>query len=60
MIAVAQEEGTQVALSLSDPFWVEVHRDELESLLDRVDLLFANEQEACGLEGGVGDWKSRN
>jgi fructokinase len=50
-IAVAQEGGTQVALSLSDPFWVEVHRDQLDSLLDQVDLLFANEQEACGMVG---------
>src|SRR5262249_37393966 len=50
-IAVAQDAGTQVALSLSDPFWVEVHRDELDRLLDQVDLLFANEQEACGMAG---------
>ncbi len=50
-IALAQASGTQVALSLSDPFWVELHRAALDSLLDRVDLLFANEQEACGMVG---------
>ena len=33
------------------PFWVELHRGELDSLLDRVDMLFANEQEACGMAG---------
>ena len=38
-----------VALSLSDPAWVGLHRKELDAVLDRVDLLFANEQEACGL-----------
>jgi sugar/nucleoside kinase (ribokinase family) len=50
-IAVARETGTKVALSLSDPYWVELHGDELASLLDEVDLLFANEQEACGITG---------
>jgi sugar/nucleoside kinase (ribokinase family) len=40
-----------VALSLSDPYWVELHGAELAGLLDRVDLLFANEQEACGIVG---------
>jgi fructokinase len=50
-IAVARQAGTAVALSLSDPYWVELHGAELESLLDRVDLLFANEHEACGITG---------
>jgi sugar/nucleoside kinase (ribokinase family) len=50
-IALARETGTEVALSLSDPYWVELHGDELASLLDHVDLLFANEQEACGIVG---------
>ena len=50
-VAVAREAGTEVALSLSDPYWVELHGAELASLLDRVDLLFANEQEACGIVG---------
>jgi fructokinase len=50
-ISVAREAGTQVALSLSDPYWVELHGAELAGLLDHVDLLFANEQEACGIVG---------
>jgi fructokinase len=50
-ISVAEEAGTQVALSLSDPFWIELHGREIDGLLDRVDLLFANEQEACGIVG---------
>src|SRR6202044_3077519 len=37
--------------SLSDPVWVELHQRELDGLLDAVDLLFANEQEACGMAG---------
>ncbi len=50
-VAAARDSGTQVALSLSDPFWVELHGEALAALLDRVDLLFGNEQEACGLAG---------
>ena len=43
-----RDAGARVALSLSDPAWVGLHRRELDGLLDRVDMLFANEQEACG------------
>jgi sugar/nucleoside kinase (ribokinase family) len=50
-ISVAEAARTEVALSLSDPFWVELHGREIDGLLDRVDLLFANEQEACGIVG---------
>jgi sugar/nucleoside kinase (ribokinase family) len=50
-ISVAEGAGTLVALSLSDPFWIELHGREIDGLLDRVDLLFANEQEACGIVG---------
>jgi sugar/nucleoside kinase (ribokinase family) len=50
-IAVARSAGTQVALSLSDPYWVELHGPELDSLLDQVDVLFANEHEALGITG---------
>ncbi|MCU4185433.1 adenosine kinase [Acidiferrimicrobium sp. IK] len=50
-IATAEAAGTLVSLSLSDPFWVELHGDALDPLLDRVDLLFGNEQEACGMAG---------
>jgi sugar/nucleoside kinase (ribokinase family) len=50
-IDLARDTGTEVALSLSDPYWVELHGDELASLLGHVDILFANEQEACGITG---------
>lgn len=48
-LTAAGEAGVQVALSLSDPAWVGLRRKELDAVLDRVDLLFANEQEACGM-----------
>jgi sugar/nucleoside kinase (ribokinase family) len=50
-VAVARDAATVVALSLSDPVWVELHRNQLDGLLDRVDLLFANEQEAGAMAG---------
>jgi len=54
-IALAHDAGRRVALSLSDPFCVERHRDELRRLVDEeVDILFANEQEAISLYGGPG------
>jgi sugar/nucleoside kinase (ribokinase family) len=43
--------STTVSLSLSDPLWVELHGDDMSRLLDRVQILFANEQEACLLTG---------
>jgi len=46
---LAEASGTKVALSLSDPAWVELHHDELNRLVDGVDLLFCNEAEAIGL-----------
>lgn len=46
---LANQSGTKVALSLSDPAWVELHHDELNRLVDEVDLLFCNEAEAVGL-----------
>lgn len=49
IVAAAVEANTRVALSLSDPFWVQLHGDELRALLDRVDIVFANEDEAKGL-----------
>ncbi len=43
----AQTHGTQVAITLSDPFIVNVFRDQVREILDRgVDLLFCNEAEA--------------
>jgi sugar/nucleoside kinase (ribokinase family) len=50
-ISAAHDAGSLVAFSLSDPAWVELHRAEIDGLLDQVDLLFANEQEACGMAG---------
>ena len=39
-----------MALSLSDAFCVERHRDEFRDLLrEHVDILFANEAEICSL-----------
>ena len=50
-VAAARQADTLVALSLSDPVWVELHGKELDVVLDGVDILFANEQEACGMVG---------
>lgn len=50
-IAAARPAGTLVAFSASDPAWVELKRDAISSVLDRVDLLFANEAEALLLAG---------
>ncbi len=47
VVSVAAENATLVAFSLSDPAWAELHGPEIDPLLDRVDVLFANEQEAC-------------
>ena len=46
-----REAGGRFALSLSDPFWVDLHRDALVALLEHVDILFGNEAEATGLTG---------
>lgn len=46
----AHRAGREVALSLSDPFCVERHREELVQLVENhVDILFANEAEICAL-----------
>jgi sugar/nucleoside kinase (ribokinase family) len=48
--AVAHGAERQVALSLSDPFCVGRHRDEVLDLVAKdVDILFANEAEICSL-----------
>jgi sugar/nucleoside kinase (ribokinase family) len=48
--AVAHAAGRLVALSLSDPFCVDRHRDEFRELVaGEVDILFANEAEICSL-----------
>ncbi|MGK2949966.1 MAG: adenosine kinase [Acidimicrobiales bacterium] len=47
---VAHDAGRRVALTLSDTFCVERHRDEWRNLVaDQVDILFANEAEALSL-----------
>jgi sugar/nucleoside kinase (ribokinase family) len=49
---IATEHDRKVALTLSDLFCVERHRDEFLPLVrERVDILFANETEACALWG---------
>jgi fructokinase len=45
----ARVAGRQVALSLSDAFCVNRHRDAFRGLLADVDILFANEAEICAL-----------
>jgi len=50
---VAKKAGTQVALSLSDAFCVEAHRDEFLAMIkDDIDILFCNEAEATALYPG--------
>lgn len=47
---IAHANGRKVALTLSDPFCVERHRDTfLELIAERVDILFANEDEIVSL-----------
>ncbi|MEO1193218.1 MAG: adenosine kinase [Pseudomonadota bacterium] len=47
---LAHDAGHKVALSLSDPFCVERHREDFRALIEgHVDLLFANEVEAMAL-----------
>lgn len=49
-VRVAHGAGRMVALSLSDPFCVERHRDEFRELVENdVDILFANEAEITSL-----------
>jgi sugar/nucleoside kinase (ribokinase family) len=48
--ALAREAGRKVALSLSDPFCVDRHRQGFRNFVrESVDLLFANEAELCSL-----------
>lgn len=47
---MAHKAGRKVALSLSDPFCVDRHREDFLQLIDsHVDILFANEAEICSL-----------
>jgi sugar/nucleoside kinase (ribokinase family) len=47
---IARAAGRLVALTLSDPFCVDRHREAFRTLVDRyVDVVFANEAEVCAL-----------
>jgi sugar/nucleoside kinase (ribokinase family) len=49
-IAIAHDAGRKVALTLSDSYCVDRHRDEFRSVVsDGLDILFANEQEIGAL-----------
>ena len=50
-IAIAREAGRKVALTLSDAFCIERHRDSFKALIDsgQIDILFANEAEMHSL-----------
>jgi sugar/nucleoside kinase (ribokinase family) len=48
-IDIAREAGTKVAFSLSDPFLMGRYRGEFLELLGKIDILFANEDEATAL-----------
>ncbi|MGB0922070.1 MAG: adenosine kinase [Alphaproteobacteria bacterium] len=51
-VRVAKQAGVKIALTLSDLFCVERHRDDFFKLIDtHVDVLFANEEEAKALFG---------
>ena len=51
---IARSNGRRVALSLSDPFCVDRHRDALRQFVrEHVDVLFANEVEILSLTGAT-------
>jgi sugar/nucleoside kinase (ribokinase family) len=47
----AHRAGRRVALTLSDPFWVQLQRDAFTELLPSVDVLLGNESEALEMTG---------
>ena len=51
IIDLAGHHKTQLAFSLSDPFWVNLHTDELRRVISHSDLVFGNEEEAVALTG---------
>lgn len=53
IMRVARTAGTKVALSLSDPAWVDLNASQFDRILDQVDLLFANEEEARRMAGAA-------
>lgn len=52
-IDIARRAGRKTALTLSDTFCIDRHRDGFNQLIDnkRIDILFANEAEICMLAG---------
>ncbi len=51
-IELAKAHGVKVALTISDPFLIDICRDEFQALIEGpVDLLFCNEDEAKSLTG---------
>jgi sugar/nucleoside kinase (ribokinase family) len=48
-IKAARAAVTKVAFTLSDPFVVDLYRDEFRSMLEHFDIIFANEEEAKAL-----------
>lgn len=51
-IEMAKKQGVKVALTISDPFLINICRDEFQRLIEGpVDLLFCNEDEAKSLTG---------
>ena len=48
-VDIAHAAGRKVALTLSDSFCVDRHRDEFRALVDQVDIVFANEAEITSL-----------
>jgi sugar/nucleoside kinase (ribokinase family) len=46
---IAHRAGTQVAFTMSDPFLIGRYGDEFRAMLDSIDILFANEEEAKAL-----------
>jgi len=51
-IELAKQQGVKVALTISDPFLIDICRDDFQALIEgSVDLLFCNEDEATALTG---------
>ncbi|MDQ1392820.1 MAG: hypothetical protein QOF30_1797 [Acidimicrobiaceae bacterium] len=49
--AACHLKGGRFALSLSDPYWVDLKAASLGALLDNVDILFGNEEEVTAMTG---------
>ncbi|MGH9123887.1 MAG: adenosine kinase [Acidimicrobiales bacterium] len=49
--AACHSEGGRFALSLSDPYWVDLQAGALGAVLDEVDILFGNEDEVTAMTG---------